>query len=531
MRSTLFTVSVALLATIAAADNRMPSKTVWMNEDNGHFYDHPDEDMTVEGCRRLVDVYAHTGTITGILFCVNIQRALYDSDVWERVRDISPDISYSKRLKLLSDRGVDHFKEWLQRCREVGISGWLTMRMNDCHGCEEWNWDLPCHGTFKMWPSQKWRKHPEWRRAPYRHERSWESAYNYLVPEVYGHHLALVKEILSKWDMEGLELDWLRWGMYFPPGGEFEGRRVLTRFVREVRAMADQAEKRVGHRIRLGHRVPATPDIALQYGFDVAAWAESGCVDMLTLSGFMVEMPDDIPVEIWRRLLQPGTVVNAGCSPGRSSCLYNRVYNDVILRGNAASAWACGVDGLYLFNQCYREPDHVPELEDYLLDICSQANVMRATRRIAAGAPEPLAGYAQRNLFPYPLSPRFAGCAMARMDRNVTIRITTGPVLPESKCTLTLCFDKDADPELLKGFPVRVNTFPCAFIKRIDLDLNRIDQTKPYVRSGEWPRDTKTALEYDVPPSILHPRENAIELLPTEGAKGNVIWGDIKIVL
>ena len=98
MRSTLFTVFVALIATIAAAGNRMPSKTVWMNEDNGHFYDHPDEDMTVEGCRRLVDVYAHTGTITGILFCVNIQRALYDSDVWERVRDISPDISYSKRL-------------------------------------------------------------------------------------------------------------------------------------------------------------------------------------------------------------------------------------------------------------------------------------------------------------------------------------------------------------------------------------------------------------------------------------------------
>jgi len=31
---------------------------------------------------------------------------------------------------------------------------------------------------------------------------------------------------------------------------------VLTRFVKEVRALADQAEKRVGHKIRLGHRAP-----------------------------------------------------------------------------------------------------------------------------------------------------------------------------------------------------------------------------------------------------------------------------------
>jgi len=270
-------------------------------------------------------------------------------------------------------------------------------------------------------------------------------------------------------------------------------------------------------------------DIALQYGFDVAAWTEAGCVDMLTLSGFMAQTPDDLPVETWRRLLKPGTVLNSACSPGRSSCLYNQVYDDVILRGNAASAWACGVDGLYLFNQCYREPNRLDELEDYLYDICSPANVQRCTRRIAAGVPEPMPGYALRNLFPYPLSPRFIGCCMARMDRNVTVRITTGPVLPGSRCTLTLCFDREADAEQLKNLPVRINTKPCAFKRRIDLDLNRVDQSKPHVKSGAWPRDAKTVLEYDVPAEILHSRENAIELLPPENAKGNLLWADILI--
>ena len=54
---TILMLCSALLAAV-------PAKTVWMNEDNQHFYDgnfHGDEDMTVEGCRRLVDTYARTG--------------------------------------------------------------------------------------------------------------------------------------------------------------------------------------------------------------------------------------------------------------------------------------------------------------------------------------------------------------------------------------------------------------------------------------------------------------------------------------
>lgn len=141
-KMTQLLLSSALLAAV-------PAKTVWMNEDNQHFYDHHgSEEMTAEGCRRLVDAYADTGAVTGILFCVNMQR------------------------------------------------------------------------------------------APYRYEHSWEGSYNYLVPEVYEHHLKLVREILSKWDMDGLELDWMRWAMHFPPGGELEGRQVLTRFVRDGRAGA-----------------------------------------------------------------------------------------------------------------------------------------------------------------------------------------------------------------------------------------------------------------------------------------------------
>ena len=51
------------------------------------------------------------------------------------------------------------------------------------------------------------------------------------------------------------KFDWLRWGMHFPPGGELEGRKVLTRFVKEVRALADAAENAKGNVIWADIRV------------------------------------------------------------------------------------------------------------------------------------------------------------------------------------------------------------------------------------------------------------------------------------
>jgi hypothetical protein len=66
----------------------MITRTIYFNEDNHHFYGaHPPEDMSVEGVQRLVDFYAVNTQVAGILFCVNVQRALFDSRVWERFWD------------------------------------------------------------------------------------------------------------------------------------------------------------------------------------------------------------------------------------------------------------------------------------------------------------------------------------------------------------------------------------------------------------------------------------------------------------
>ncbi|MEI6424686.1 MAG: hypothetical protein WCP55_20890 [Lentisphaerota bacterium] len=38
----------------------------------------------------------------------------------------------------LDKQKLDRYQIWIDRCRHHGVEGWLTMRMNDCHGLQEY---------------------------------------------------------------------------------------------------------------------------------------------------------------------------------------------------------------------------------------------------------------------------------------------------------------------------------------------------------------------------------------------------------
>ena len=71
--------------------------------------------------------------------------------------------------------------------------------------------------------------------------------------------------------------------------------------------------------------------------------------------------------------------------------------------------------------------------------------------------------------------------------------------------------------------------YPLKLSGRVHPDPKRIDREKCWIRCKDYPRDTKFALEYKVPPSSLHARENAVEILPPVGVPGSIIWADIRV--
>ena len=512
-------------------------KTIYFNQDNHHFYGyHPPEDMTPEGVDGLVDFYAQGKQLAGLLFCVNVQRALFPSATWETFWDgydpsKGEDQPAARRghgvhnLWLLQQRGIDQFERWLARCRHHGIEGWLTMRMNDSHGLVEFARNDPPPHPLEEWPSVFWREHPELRRAPYRSERSWEGSFDYGKAAVREHHMRLIRELFERYDMHGLELDWMRWGMMFAPGHEGEGRALLTEFVREVRNLADAAAKRLGHKVQLAHRLPADPQSCMALGYDPIAWAREGLADMVTLSSFCGATHFDYPIEIWRAMLGDHVELLVLAEPviySSGQCVMSHEF----LFGSAASALQRKVDGIYLFNECYRESDERTLLLHELSSAGSLETLSKINRRHVFSRPQIIApGEPRREALPVSLRHTPKDADFNRWDRNISLRICIGPKPEEGRALLRLGFSNDLPG--LREMKVRINTQvlpscePLAWESRGDAWARRVAKALT-----EMLPTATVAYWYDIPLDALHADTNVVEFEPPQ-ENGTLEWAEI----
>jgi len=264
-----------VLSALPLAHASEPRFPLIINEDNSHFFgSRGPEEMTLEGLHAFVDQYAGTA-VTHLFLCPNSMKTSYDSAVWDAMWELGsqkpPEDDFARKwlenARLLHERGLDPYAIWIARCREKGISPWLSMRMNDIHNVDDTTHYI--HGSF-------WVDHPEYWRVPHAEKGFFERALDYGQEPVRAHHLALVRELLQRYDPDGLELDWMRFGWHFAPGKEAEGAEVLTEFMHEVRALAEEAAKRRGHPIKISARVPAHPDAARGLGMDAVRWGKEG---------------------------------------------------------------------------------------------------------------------------------------------------------------------------------------------------------------------------------------------------------------
>ena len=331
-----------------------------LNEDNDHYFKLPAARMNVADLRAYIDQLANT-KVTHFFMCPNGQRTSYRSAVheaiWDEVDGKSSTNIWSVNAKRLHDKGIDPYTVWITRCREQGISPWITMRMNDVHF-------VTTPGYFRN--TTFWQKRSDLWRVPGAKGGAWtDFAFDYAKPEVREYHLALVRELLERYDMDGLELDWMRFGRHLTPGHEGEQAPILTEFTRQVRQLAEEAAVKRGHAIKLGARIPSHPDAAAGLGMDGVAWTKAGLVDLLVVSPFFSAADFDIPVELWReRLGEHAATVPIIPAIDNGTAAYPgapRVDLDLAMYcGWAAALRERGATSFYLFNLVYRPQDRPP---------------------------------------------------------------------------------------------------------------------------------------------------------------------------
>ncbi len=504
-----------------------------LNEDNSHFFSSREaEKMTIEGLKEMIDNYA-SPQMKEILLCPNAMRTSFKpknslwQPIWTGYNPDGPDDQpffkgsaqdgsverprkWAHNAWLLDKKGINPYHVWIEYIREKGISPWISMRMNDIHGVH--NPDSFMHSDF-------WRKHPEFRRAPYRKMISWpDAAFDYEHPEVREYHLTLIKEYLEDYDIDGLELDWMRFGYHFRPGREEVGRRILTEFMQQVRDFAEKTSAKRNKKIRIGVRVPSRPITARYLGMDAVEWANKKLVDIIVVTPFWATIETDMPVELWRELidnddiiLAAGLEINLRPFPEAGVEIYPEAgwsfkNTAETVRGSAVSFLHRGVDRIYLFN--YMDSDTtMPSRDDY------QAVLNQA------GSIETATAYPRRHVVTYadthpPGQPiPHALPTKCNKDRLAEFRIHIGPRPTSGTSQLIFGLGKNGNLDTEK-LDVWVNGVKC--------DLSDVPNI-PF-----HPVVYKSAA-FAIPNNVINDGYNIIEVLGSSDEFYEILWAEMRI--
>lgn len=424
--------------------------------------------------------------------------------------ELKADFSYAWRKALtdLWESGLDYIQIWIDELRKIGIRPWISIRMNDLH-----------HNFHNEWFHTDFRRSLKGECDIIRHRKPIdlsEKNLDYSFEVVRNHFLDVVKENLDRYDVDGLELDWMREIDCFAYGEEFFGKEIMTQFMRDVKAIVTKAEKRYGHKIEIAVRCMTTPQFNQEIGLDVMQWAKEGLVNLVTPMSRYASHDNNTPYYFWKQILEPyGVEVLGGFdqlmrtnhfsfddwNPG-----FGLASNTVeTVFGSAAAFLAQGVDGLYFFNyfdnmfdcakegvQTYFESKNNTETDLHTakgyfriwFEMTLDEKVYELPRRMIYTFTDKAPMWRCRTPFQTTMSldnglPR----ELYGYDKNGVItpaffRIETGKILPNSKVILYLGLSK---PVLeMKGFTLFVNSRPVKYIGEKDCVIPKVTKQKLY---------------------------------------------------
>ncbi|OHB81825.1 MAG: hypothetical protein A2V98_13595 [Planctomycetes bacterium RBG_16_64_12] len=258
-------------------------------------------------------------------------------------------------MQALLDQGTDPLKLAVEFAHAHGLEALWTLRMNDIHDAftpqlwPQWKTD---HPDALLGKAEDWAAHPPGSQA------RWWAGVDFNREDVRKRTVELVEEVARNYDVDGIDLDWLRHPIHFPE--TLRGRPatpeeigLLTALVRDIRAMLGRVEQERGRPILLSTRVALTQKHGRYMGTDLGSWLEGGLIDFVTLGGGYV--PFSMPTgELTAVCHQHGVPVypciSASGMMRRAPFGNGQLYGIEGWRAAAANAFAGGADGISLFN-------------------------------------------------------------------------------------------------------------------------------------------------------------------------------------
>ena len=315
--------------------------------------------LTLDDINSAVDLVAQTGATT-YMICTGADYAYYRSKFsrpfcsnFDGTFPADADSSaqmYFRNFQNIEAEGTDIIESSLRRAKEDGMEIFVTYRMNDLHFCDP-------ETTSTVWASDFWRAHPEYWLGEGDAKRGWNArgALDFAFPEVRQHKYDMIAEQLEKYSfIDGYELDFMRFIVYFHRDKGPENAPLMTDLVRRVKAKADSVSAKTGHRIMLSARVPQVWESCVENGLEVDEWVKEGLVDFITLGPHWLGDP---AIDAGRFRKDSGigkhTPIYATIDDG--TFRPREFHSHGMYRGEASFALSHGAQGIYLFNYFFAE--------------------------------------------------------------------------------------------------------------------------------------------------------------------------------
>lgn len=289
--------------------------------------------------------------VDSIFYCTGVTNLYTHRSGLTEQMCVDRDVKNKAWVKELAGQGTDPLEIVIQWGKDHGREIFWSMRMNDRHDSSAKHDYL-----FSSWKKE----HPELLMG--RPGDSWPcgagswSAVRYGRSEVRERVYAVIEDVCTRYDVDGIELDFFRHPVYFVEA--MEGKPVprekiaaMTSLWRRVRAMADETARRRGRPLLIAIRIPDSVDYCRAMGLDVVTWLEEGLVDLIVGCGYF-------KLEPWENLAALGRKHGV---PVYAALVRRRIEPNApepegptaieIWRGEALNAWKAGVNGIYTFNR------------------------------------------------------------------------------------------------------------------------------------------------------------------------------------
>lgn len=142
--------------------------------------------------------------------------------------------------------------------------------------------------------------------SPVPGENNYGALFDFSHAEVREQCRAVIFEIIDRYAdlMDGIQLDFMRHPLFFPPGTAEDRAQLMTELLISVRHKLDEVAKREGRSFALSIRVPAALATCRRAGLDVPTWVEQGLVDVI-IPAPSISLSHDMPLEDFVALAKP----------------------------------------------------------------------------------------------------------------------------------------------------------------------------------------------------------------------------------